>query len=62
MIKGPVYCEGCSANVANTIVYELPNGYLCDECVDALQNQDGIAVASMLPERQDLQDLTNPAK
>lgn len=46
-IPGPVMCVGCDENVANTIVYELPSGYLCDDCREALDNQDGVAVGSI---------------
>jgi len=46
-MQGPVYCIGCGANVSNTIVYKLPDGYICDECEAAVRNQHGIEVESV---------------
>jgi len=53
MLKGPVYCMGCDVSVANTIVFQLPSGYICDECEAAIRNQDGYEVASILPKAKE---------
>lgn len=46
MIKGPVPCAGCCTNTIRGMIYELPDGggYLCEDCVQFLCDQDGIEV------------------
>lgn len=46
MIKGPIFCEGCCSTIdGQFIAYVLRGGgYICDECINDLQHQDGIEV------------------